>query len=312
MVSFPKISMPNISIPKFTMPNVREMSPKDWLVDPWPFVTTWVVAGLLAILIPLRQWNNNKMEYYALYGYAVEYEQAQRDYEDAQNGDDDGNNNNNQNDEDYEYWYYYPQCSWWNFACRKRQFYYAQNNNNDSGDDDIQVPNWYLFIGGTTEEQRKDDEENGDTGTTGVLKLAYAWTLIMFLAIMVYGAFALSKGHDARGLILTLFIFAQFALMTLLLMGQGVIQTDGREMEDSVYGWYGQTSVLMVYQNFWMILYSLLFGVALTVRLLWQRRQQQKNLSNNESSQRVVDEESSSAYQKYDEPKIAVTDAQLS
>ena len=96
--------------------------------------------------------------------------------------------------------------------------------------------------------------------------------MLMFIGIVLYGAFCLVKGRDLGLVRVALLLFAQFALMSLLLLGQGVIEMDGRAMEDSVYGWYGQLSVLMVYSNFWYFLYAVLASLALTVRLFLLRR----------------------------------------
>ena len=204
----------------FSFPKV---SGKQLIADPWPFVASWVVTGLLAIFIPVIHWNRKKNEYYRYMGYQVEYEQAQRGYEEA---------NNEQNNN-----YYYSNCSWWQWKCRKNAYYQAQYNENGggSGDGQVNVPNWYLFIGGKTEEQRREMEEMGSTGASGAIKFVYWWTLIMFVGIVGYGLFVLAKRRDISGLRIALFLFAQFVLMSLLMTGQGLIETDGRAMEGKLW-----------------------------------------------------------------------------
>jgi len=281
-----------------TFPKFSGVSPKKMIADPWPFVATWILGGFLALLIPVIHWNRKKQEYYDAYGYQVEYENAQRAYEEANNG----NNNNNNNN------YYQSNCSWWQWQCRKKAYYYQQQNQDGGGEDEVQVPNWYLFIGGQTEEQRRQAEENGELGqtTAGALKLVYWWTLLLFCLIVAYGAAVLIKGKDARATVFCLLLFSQFALMLLLLMGQGVIASDNRDLEDSVYGWHGQMGVLLAYTSFWMVLYCLVFTVALTVRLLLQHRQNKR--ANNNDDDGKEDPEATN-YKEYEEPKVTMTPA---
>ncbi len=53
---------------------------KKLLADPWPFMTAWIIGGILTIWIPVRKWKRASQEYYDSYGYAVEYENQQRAY----------------------------------------------------------------------------------------------------------------------------------------------------------------------------------------------------------------------------------------
>lgn len=279
-------------MPSFKAPNVNV---KQMIADPWPFVSAWIVGGVLAMIIPVIHWNRKKQEYYDYTGYQIEYENAQRDYEEANGDNNDGNGN-----------YYSSNCSWWQWQCKKNAYAYQQANG-DGDEDEIQVPNWYLFIGGQTEEQRRQAEENGELGQTssGALKFVYWWTLLLFVLILVYGAAVLIKRKDARVVVFGLVLFAQFALMLLLLMGQGVIETDDRDLEDSVYGWHGQMGVLLAYTAFWMYLYCILFAVALVVRLLLAYRRSRKGSNGKEDGI----EEPSTSYKEYEEPKVIMTPA---
>ena len=142
--------------------------------------------------------------------------------------------------------------------------------------DQINLPMWYIFLGGESEEMRRQREEMNRDGmgaeeSTGALRFVYAWTIVLFIGLMSYGVFVISQRRSPLGLIVSLLMFAQFALLNMLMISQGVISTEGREMEDSVYGWYGQMGVLLVYTNFWMMLYSLLFAGAFGVRMVWAR-----------------------------------------
>lgn len=307
--TMPKFTMPNkFTAPKFTAPTMDDAK-SCWAAGPWLLVASWLGTGVLAIFVPVARWNNHRQEYYQTYGYAVEYEQAQRAYEEAQR---------DANDQGY----YYPTCSWYDWGCRQAAYRYRQNNNNNNGDgndqeQDTTVPNWYLFMGGQTEEGRRDMEEQGNFGTTPAIKFVYIWTLVMFCSILLYGAVAFVR--DSRNitsstsitastgrLVWILFFFAQFLLLNMLLLAQGVIQTDGRDVEDSIFGWYGQTSVLMVYTDFWLMLHAIVFAIALAVRTCWLDRQQSR-----QEQQRLNDLGDDEAYVEIDAPKIEVTNAKF-
>lgn len=229
------------------------------LADPIPFLAAWVVSGLLAIFIPVIRWNKNKQEYYNAYGYAVEYEN--------QNQNQDNNNNNNANDDGS----YYPTCKWFQWRCRQQQIAYMDANG--SGDDENwSLPTWYRFLGGMTEDDRRFQEEMGaeNVNSEGALTFVYVWTTLMFLGLLLYGGFVLYKQRAVGGVIVVMAILTQFALMSMVLLAHGVILTDDRDLEDSVYGWYGQFAVLMVYTNFWYIMFCVIFTVALVLRACCQ------------------------------------------
>ena len=86
-----------------------------YLKDPWTL--SWVVSGLVTILVPVIMWNAQSQAYYRQYGVAIEYEQKQRQYEEYYNQQqeaNDGNNNNN--------YYTYKECSFFNIVCKKNQY----------------------------------------------------------------------------------------------------------------------------------------------------------------------------------------------
>ena len=242
-----------------------------YLKDPWAL--SWVVSGLLTIFVPIITWNVQKGAYYDAYGYAVEAEDQERYYEEQQNDGDDNNNNNNNNNGNY--YQIYKECSWINFACRKRQYMYAtMDDNNEDGNNGQVLPNWYIFLGGgdNSEQMQRWKEDNtgeraeGQASTPGGLKFVYAWTIIMFLALWGYGAFALAKKRDVSTLVMLLGISASLGLMNAIMAAQGVISSDDGDMEDSYYGWYGQIGVLMAYTDFWIMLFSFGFLTAFKVR----------------------------------------------
>lgn len=242
--------------------------PKKLLADPWPFMAAWIIGGLLTIFIPLLKWNKAKQEYYDSYGYAIEYEQQQRAYEEQQNGNNDDN-----------YYYNYPNCHWWQWKCRQIQFKIRQNrdgnnnNNNNNGEYQMQYPGWWVFLGGQTEEDMRWAEEQGmQTGEpTGATKFVYAWSIVMFVSILFYGCYILYKQRPVGPLIIMLIMLLQFSIMTMVLVCQGVLLTDERDLEDSIYGWFGQIGVLMVYTDYAYLWFTFISTVTFLARAYWQR-----------------------------------------
>lgn len=212
----------------------------------------WLTSSFLAIIVPLSIWSKERNTYYNYYGKYIEYEQQQRQYEEEANGN-------------YDNYSYGNNCSWWNYSCRKRWYnyqQYQQNNNGDNNNDNnsMYLPNWYKFLGGKMNgDDDKEGEEMGNEAS-GSQKFVYAWTLIMFIGLVLYGARSLYKGGERTGLIVSLFLFGNFCLLNLVTVAQGAIETEDRQMENSVYGWYGQWGVLIAYTDFWVILHSFIFA----------------------------------------------------
>jgi hypothetical protein len=252
---------------------------KDWFVNKWHetskwsivLVVIWIVAGILTLSIPAGKYDAAKQTYYASYGRYVEYENQQRQYEEAQNG-----NNNNNDDASQAY----PSCRWYQWGCRKAQYYYRSQNNDKN--DMVYTPSWYRFIGGgeNSEENRRFYEEMGISydpdEPSGAMKFVYGWTVVMFLGLLIYGSFVLLTGRSVLGLIVLCAVFAQFSLLQILLCGQGVISSDNRDLEDTVYGWYGQAGVLQVYTDFGMVIFCagfcIIFAIHGLVRIFMARR----------------------------------------
>jgi hypothetical protein len=232
-----------------------------YLADPFPFLAAWVLSGILAIFIPVIRWNRNKQEFYDAYGYAIEYENQNQNQDNNNNGNDDGS--------------YYPTCKWFQWRCRQQQFAYMEANGSGDGEENWSLPTWYRFLGGMTEDDRRFQEEMGveNVNSEGALTFVYVWTMLLFIGVLVYGGFILYKQRAIGGLIVVMAILSQFALLSLILLAHGVILTDDRDLEDDVYGWYGQFSVLMVYTNFWYIIFCITFTVALLVRACCRDKQ---------------------------------------
>jgi hypothetical protein len=301
--ALPKFDTSRFTAPKFSAPTMRD-AVSCWTMGNWMVVTVWLLSGILAIYIPHHKWEAARDDYYTATGYAIEAEQAQRAYEEAQR------DQNNQG-------YYYPSdnCAWYQYSCRKAAYLYRQNNENqneqngnNNAEDTPTIPLWYIFLGGETEEGRRDREESGlATDSTGALDAVYTWTLLLFFLILAYGAYALFRfrQNGTASLMVTLLLLFQFSLMTMILLAQGVIQTEDRQMEDSVYGWYGQKGVLLVYTYYALCWFSGFFTLGLSclnLGLWWTRRREQQ------AAKRVEDESLADSYVAIETPKIEITD----
>lgn len=272
------------------------------LKDPWTL--SWVVSGLLSILIPVITWSVQRGGYYNAYGYAMELEEQQRQY--YENGD--GNNNNDNNNDD-NYYSYYKECSWFNWPCLKRQYYFATMDEGENDNEDEngmqQLPDWYLFLGGAqqSEEMMKWKEENtgirdASSGTSAGVKFVYVWTLFLFIALLAYGAMTLGKKQHTSNLVVFLVLTTSFAFMNMITSAQGLISDDDKDIENSYYGWYGQAGVLLTYTNFWMMLFSIGYLIAFRVRSYLEQKASQKG---------DVEEEEASEYQNYNAPEVQMS-----
>ena len=243
---------------------------KTFLASPIPVLGAWILGGILTIIVPLAKWKKQKQDWYNYAGRYVEYENNQRQYEEQQNYQYNNNQAGGGQNGYYRDGVFYPNCRWFQFQCRQRRFAYMQANGN--GDNNIRFPNWYASIGGRTEEDRRGREEMGDADeASGAVKFVYTWTLLVFIGLLIFGAITIYQRKPLTPLIVTMLIIGQFALMQLILLGQGVIATEGREMEDSIYGWHGQLPVLMVYSDWGYFLFSIGFSVLLTVKIFMDK-----------------------------------------
>eukprot|EP00571_Detonula_confervacea_P005732 CAMPEP_0172326716 /NCGR_PEP_ID=MMETSP1058-20130122/57390_1 /TAXON_ID=83371 /ORGANISM="Detonula confervacea, Strain CCMP 353" /LENGTH=294 /DNA_ID=CAMNT_0013043569 /DNA_START=395 /DNA_END=1279 /DNA_ORIENTATION=- len=218
----------------------------------------WSLSSLLAVIIPVCKWAAERNRYHQYYGQYNEYQQQQQQYEEQGNG-----NYNNGN--------YYNLCSWWDIKCRyqmrRYQQNYGNNNNNNNGDQDQEqaqmramMPGWYFFFGGAVEDDDREREEMGMGSNEGSMKFVYFCTIVMFIGLSIFGFRAMYSGKDRMGVIVALLIFGQFSLMNLLTTVQGTIETNNRYFEDSVYGWFGQWSVLVAFTDFWLMLHCFIFA----------------------------------------------------
>ncbi|KAL3934141.1 MAG: hypothetical protein SGARI_003519 [Bacillariaceae sp.] len=217
----------------------------------------WVLSGLVAFLAPLihRTIHKNKyeemyMSYYWEKEYEYEAEQRAEGYEKY------GNNYNYGGAYMYPYEYMEREywdvnnCRWWQFNC----FPYYVNQDGEP----MPEQGWYPNC--------EEDREMMESGhkQPGSLKFAYCWQLLIFVCILWYGVRVIRQHRRPTGLLIALFIWTNYAFMSMWLMADGSIQTDGQGVTKT--GFYGQMSVLIFMSNFWYFLHGLLFLIIFGVR----------------------------------------------
>ncbi|CAB9527644.1 expressed unknown protein [Seminavis robusta] len=156
----------------------------------------------------------------------------------------------------------------------QNSYYYQYNNQYDDQDQNGSgdLPSW--FSGWNGNAYVSGDSQDGSSANSGAIKFVYTWELLMFLGLLAYGGMVLFKfrGPLAQSrmalwsLFVLIFVWANFAFMTMWLVANGSIYTDGREMEE-VGGFYNQFSVLLFVTNFWYLMWSICFCIALGVRI---------------------------------------------
>jgi hypothetical protein len=253
---------------------------KNILVHPGLFIALWLIGGALSVFVPLKQWNKENDRYYRYYG--------QYNQNDDQNGNDDQNNNNNNNNGDD---YYYQACKWYQWSCKATQYNY---NNGDGNNDEVPLPVWWIAtFGGVDEEERREQEENAET--PGALKFVYVWSLLIFVGILLYGVFVvLKRRRQPSGLLAALFIFTNYAILSMLMLASGVISDEGRQLENT--GFYGQFGVLMFLTYFWFALFGVISSMVFGIRYLLVDRAVHK--------ENYVEEDAANSYQSYTAPEV--------
>ncbi|KAG7347337.1 hypothetical protein IV203_016042 [Nitzschia inconspicua] len=225
---------------------------------------SWVLSGLLAFLIPLiyrtihkKKYEQEYMKYFWEKEYEYQEEMRQQGYEKY------GNNYNYggaymypDNYMNREYWDV-NNCRWWQMNC----FPYYVNQDGEPMPDQGWYPTWYS--GWTVTEEEREQMALGRE-QPGSLKFVYVWQLLTFLVLLWYGVRVIRQNRNVTGLLIALFVWANFAFMSMWLMADNSIQIDG----DGVFrsGFYGQLSVLIFLSNFWYMLHAFIFLIVLGMR----------------------------------------------
>jgi hypothetical protein len=224
----------------------------------------WAISGIAAVLIPLiyRTIHKNKYEQaYLSYYYEQEMEYYERQRYEAYQRD--GNNYayqseymNSQNWMQRQY-IDVNDCRWWQLNC----FSYFVKENGEPAAQQGWYPTWYSGWA-TTEEEAQERHENREQ--PGSLKFVYVWQVLMFMVIIGYGLLVIRENRNPTGLIVALVVWSNFAFMSMWLMADGSIATEGEDVYRS--GFYGQMSVLIFMANFWYFLHGIVFALIFWIR----------------------------------------------
>lgn len=230
--------------------------------DNFALTLAWIVSGVAAVLIPLifrtihmKKYRNEYMKYYWQQEYEQYAQQRQQNYEKY------GNQYNYGGaymaDYDQNEYADVNNCKWWKLNC----FSFFVNQEGEAMEDQVWAPNWYSgFM--TTEEERQEMQDNLEQ--PGSLKFVYVWQILMFAVIGWYGLKVIHQNRNPSGLIVALLVWANFAFISMWLMADGSIVTDGQLVKRS--GFYGQMSVLIFMSNFWYFIHGLAFVLVFWIR----------------------------------------------
>lgn len=249
----------------------------------------WIITGLLAFLIPLvhRTIHKNKYEQeYMKYFWEKEYEYQE---EMRKQGYEKYGNNYNYGGaymypEEYmnrEYWDV-NHCQWWQLNC----FPYYVNKDGEPMPDQGWYPTWYS--GWMLTEEEREQLEYGRK-QPGSLKFVYIWQLFTFIAILCYGVLVIRQRRNLTGLLIALFVWSNFSFLSMWLMADGSIQTDG----DGVFrsGFYGQLSVLIFMANFWYFLHGVVFLIIFGMRKFQMDEETYREEKERVTAQKVAEAE---------------------
>lgn len=239
----------------------RPMPPQSNFV----LATCWVIGGILTVAVPAI-YRAVKMNDYRKMYYMWNWEEAQRQYEEQQQqywqnqygGQWNGQNGQYNWEQQWQNGLYdINHCKWWQLNC----FPYYINENGEPEPSAGWYPSW--FSGWTvTEDEREQMMENGET--SGALKFVYAWQIIMFAAIIIYGVIVIRQNRVVSGLIVALVVFANMSFLGMWMLADGSIITDGEYVQQT--GFYGQFPVLMFITNAWYVAFGIIFTIVLTLR----------------------------------------------
>lgn len=221
----------------------------------------WVIGGILTVAIPAIYRTVKMNDYQKMY-YMWNWEEAQQQYQEQQQQYYENQYANQWNGGNYQWQqmngnYDINQCKWWQLNC----FPYYINENGEPQPEAGWYPAW--FSGWTvTEEEREQMMENGES--SAALKFVYAWQILMFIAILVYGVVVIRQNRIVSGLIVALVVFANMCFLSMWMLADGSIITDGEYVQQ--IGFYGQFPVLMFITNAWYVAFGIIFTVVLSLR----------------------------------------------
>jgi hypothetical protein len=221
----------------------------------------WVIAGILTVAVPAIYRAVKVNDYRKMY-YMWNWEEAQKQYQEQQQQYYENQYGNQWNNGQYQWQqqqnglYDINQCKWWQLNCFP---YYIKDGEPQPSEG--WYPSW--FSGWTvTEDEREQMMEDGET--SAALKFVYAWQIIMFIAIIIYGVIVIRQNRIVSGLIVALVVFANMAFLSMWMLADGSIITDGEYVQQ--IGFYGQFPVLMFITNAWYVAFGIIFTIVMVLR----------------------------------------------
>uniref|UniRef100_A0A7S4AAV4 Uncharacterized protein n=1 Tax=Pseudo-nitzschia australis TaxID=44445 RepID=A0A7S4AAV4_9STRA len=221
----------------------------------------WIVSGVLTVLIPLiyrtirkNMYREEYMKYFWEEEYEYYAEQRKQNYENDANG---YNYGGAYTANAYSEYMDVNRCRWWQLNC----FSFFVNSEGEPMEDQEWMPAWYSGFS-LTEEERAEMQDNLEQ--PGSLKFVYVWQIVLFLALGVYGVMVIQQNRNPTGLIIGLLVWSNFAFLSMWLMADGSIITEGQDVKRT--GFYGQMSVLIFMTNFWYFLHGLAFLLVFWIR----------------------------------------------
>ena len=200
-----------------------------WGREPIPLVTAYVVSGLLAVIIPAAKYRSSVKAYQQSYYY--QYQQ---------------NNNNGENNGEGSGDHYeidVNNCKWWQWRCtplymNENGEYVEQDQGQDANGNYYTTPSWFSGWGGNRDEGSAD--RDNVASNSGALKFVYAWQLLLFLGLVAYGGLILFKFRGnlppsrmaLQSLFLLIFVWMNTSFLSMWMLANGSIYTEGREIEE--------------------------------------------------------------------------------
>lgn len=262
----------------------------------------WIFGGILTVLIPAiyrTRKMNNYQQMYNMWNWEEaqqNYQQQQQQYYEQNYSQQYGYDGMWANGYTYQWEqmrgnYDINQCKWWQFNC----FPYYINENGEPEPGAGWYPAWFSGWA-VTEEEREQMLEDGES--SAALKFVYAWQIIMFAVILLYGMLVIRQNRVMTGLVIALVVFANMCFLSMWMLADGSIITDGEYVQQ--IGFYGQFAVLMFITNFWYILFSVIFACVFGLRA--HRMHTKTAKAEKEQAALVAGKEPTTGYTPMEEP----------
>lgn len=212
------------------------------------FLLAWNVSSAVTFVVPL-------------FAFSVARLTSDQEYDENQNNNNNYNNNYNNGDDKYQnpdnydqYGNYVGPTYWWQFWKSNSNYEQEEGSNDEYG-----APWWYIW----GEREGGEPDEEG----SGAVLFVYLYTLLFFAGLIYVGNTTRMSISKLQALRLALFGFANycFVIMVLLIGMEDVIQTEGREIEET--GFYGQRAVLLLITCLFALVQSIVFLSWTTKRL---------------------------------------------